>query len=132
MGESWESVDNRTSRHESNDAVIQAVLLYGSESCVLTTAMEQKLNAFHHRSTRYITRQHIRENPDGSWTCPSSKQVLETAGLFTIREYIKRRKNTIKTYLPSRPIYQKCISSKPLARNGNQSVWWCNQQTELD
>jgi hypothetical protein len=56
-------------------AVVQAVLLYGSESRVLTSGMLQKLDAFHHRCARYITGQHIRENPDGTWTYPPSMQI---------------------------------------------------------
>jgi hypothetical protein len=50
-----------------------------------------------------------------------SKEVLETARLIPIQEYIKQRKNARKTYIQTRPIYQKCINSKPLARN---AVWW--------
>jgi hypothetical protein len=50
-------------------------------------------------------------------------QVLEMAGLFSIQEYVSRQKNTMK-YILTRPIYQKCLASKPLARNVNQSVWW--------
>jgi hypothetical protein len=39
-------------------AVVQAVLLYGAESCVVTSTMEQKLEGY----TRYITRKHIQES----------------------------------------------------------------------
>jgi hypothetical protein len=54
-------------------AVVQAVLRYGAESWVLSLAMEKKLNSFHHCCAPYITGQHIRQNPDESWTCPSSE-----------------------------------------------------------
>ena len=50
--------------------VVQAVLLYGSESWTLTLVMEKKLQSFHRSCARYITGQHIRQNPDESWTCP--------------------------------------------------------------
>jgi hypothetical protein len=40
-------------------AILQAVLLYGAESWVITTGMQQKLESFHHRCSRYITGQHI-------------------------------------------------------------------------
>jgi hypothetical protein len=55
-------------------AVVQAVLLYGAESCVVTSTMAQKLEALHHRCARYITRKHMQENPDGSWTYPPAKK----------------------------------------------------------
>ena len=36
-------------------AVVQAVLLFGSETWVLTLGMEKKLQSFHHSCARYIT-----------------------------------------------------------------------------
>jgi hypothetical protein len=105
-------------------AVVQAVLLYGSESWVLTRPLEYKLQSFHRRCARYITGQHIRQNLDGSWTCPSSAAVLEQAGLCTIQEYIQRRRTTVETYARSLPIYNRCEASHPLASNPNQCVWW--------
>ena len=105
-------------------AVVQAVLLYGSESWVLTQAMEKKLQAFHHRCARHITGQHIRQNPDETWTCPSSIEVLKMAGLWTIQEYIQRRRKTVMEYARTKYIFRKCAASSPLASNPNQLVWW--------
>jgi hypothetical protein len=45
-------------------AVVQAVLLYGSESWTMTSSMCKKLQNFHHRCARHITGQHIRMNTD--------------------------------------------------------------------
>lgn len=105
-------------------AVVQAVLLYGAESWVLTLAMEKKLQSFHRRCARFITGQHIRQNPDESWTCPSSKTVLKQAGLWTIQEYIQRRRSTVLRFAQSRPIYQRCVASRPLSSCPSQRVWW--------
>jgi exonuclease III len=105
-------------------AVVQSVLLYGSESWTLTLSMEKKLQSFHRRCARYVTGQHIRQNPDETWTCPSSEMVLEKAGLWTIQEYIRRRRATVKMYAASQPIFQRCRESSPLASNINQIVWW--------
>jgi hypothetical protein len=106
--------------------VIQAVLLYGSESWVLNSDMERKLQSFHRRCARFITGQHIRPNQDGTWTCPSSEEVLSQAGLWTIQEYIQRRKNTVKKFAFSTSAYQTCKTSRPLASNPNQKIWWQN------
>ena len=105
-------------------AVVQAVLLYGSESWVLSLTMEKKLQSFHRRCARYITGQHIRQNPDESWTCPSSSSVLLKAGLWSIQEYIQRRRSTVMKYAQSKFIYRQCEASIPLASNPNQLVWW--------
>ena len=112
-------------------SVVQAVLLYGSESWVLTLTMEKKLQSFHRRCARYITGQHIRQERDGEWTCPSSETVLKQAGLWTIQQYIQRRRNTVELYAQSRPIYQRCVTSQPLASSPNQLVWWHLPRTML-
>jgi hypothetical protein len=108
----WGRVCKILSKEEANPkamatvykAVVQAVLLYGSESWVLSLTMEKKLQSFHRRCARYITGQHIRQNPDESWTCPSSSSVLLKAGLWSIQEYIQRRRSTVK-YAQSKFIY---------------------------
>jgi hypothetical protein len=50
-------------------AVIQAVLLYGSESWAMNNTMECRLQSFHSRCAHHITGQHIRQNADETWTC---------------------------------------------------------------
>jgi hypothetical protein len=58
-------------------AIIQTELLYGSESWTLTGRMIGKLRSFHHRVARYITGRHIKELEDGTYFCPSMKDVLK-------------------------------------------------------
>ena len=65
-------------------AIIQTVLLYGSESWTLTIGMIGRLRSFHHRVARYITGRHIKELEDGTYFCPSMKEVLKAAGMETI------------------------------------------------
>ena len=69
--------------------IVQSVLLYGSESWVLTRQLEGRLESFHRRCARFVVGEHIHQNKDGSWTYPSSKRVLRKAGLLSIKEYIK-------------------------------------------
>jgi hypothetical protein len=47
-----------------------------------------------------------KENVDGSWTCPDSTETLETAGLFPIEEYIRRRKATVTNNAKNRYVYR--------------------------
>jgi hypothetical protein len=102
-------------------AVVQAVLLYGAESWVLSLAMEKKLDSFHHCCAWYITGQHIRQNPDESWTCPASSEyvLVIKAGLWTIKEYVRRRRSTVRRDIVAKFIYRKREASQPLASNPN-------------
>jgi hypothetical protein len=56
--------DSTKVKHGANHVIIQAVLLYGSESWALTESMECRLQSFHSRCASYITGQHIRQNSD--------------------------------------------------------------------
>jgi hypothetical protein len=105
-------------------AIVQAVLLYGSESWVLSERHWKDLRSFHNRCARHITGMHIRKNQDGTFTFPKTEEVLREAGLWSIEEYIQRRKDTIEKFAHGRPIYQQCIESTTLASNPNQLVWW--------
>jgi hypothetical protein len=108
--------------------IVQSVLLYGSESWVLTKPMIKKLQSFHRRCARYITGMHIRPNDpndlDGEWTYPPTATVLEAAGLWPILEYIRRRRETVLRFASERYIYRKCLASSPLANTRNLLVWW--------
>jgi hypothetical protein len=48
-------------------------------------------------------------------------KVLKKAGVLTIEEYIKRRRDTIMNYAEMRNIYGKCKSSRKKASN---LLWW--------
>ena len=105
-------------------AVVQSVLLYGSETWVLTERMKGMLNAFHHKCARFIAQEYIHQDDDGNWHYPRSATVLEKCGLFPLDEYIARCKSTVMDYVQSRPIYAVCCQSTPTAANVNQKVWW--------
>jgi hypothetical protein len=105
-------------------AIVQAVLLYGSESWAISTNKMRELNAFHNRCARVIARMPIQQDSEGTWTCPQTIEVLETAGLLPIQEYIRRRRATVLQYISTTSLYMKCKASKALASDPNQLVWW--------
>jgi hypothetical protein len=111
-------------------AILLSVLLYGSESWVISKSMLRSLESFHRRCARYITGRHIRENADGTWTCPDSSTTLSMAGLLPIDQYIRTRAATVMKYAKERFIYRRCLSSGPLASSVNQLVWWQQYSTD--
>jgi len=105
-------------------AIVQAVLLYGSESWTITTSIMQKIKSFHARVARSLTGRHIKQRPDGTWDCPPTTEVLEGAGLETIEEYIIRRRHTVRRFVRHRPLYEVCRRSRALGGNTKKVVWW--------
>jgi ssDNA-binding Zn-finger/Zn-ribbon topoisomerase 1 len=85
-------------------AVVQSVLLYGSESWTMTPQMLAVLRSFHHKIARRISGYLPQRNQDDTWHYPPITEALETAGLFPIEHYIRVRQNTIATYIATRPI----------------------------
>jgi hypothetical protein len=52
-------------------AVYQAILLYGCETWVISSATYKRLESFHHRIARQISRCRIHVDPNtGEWICP--------------------------------------------------------------
>ena len=48
-------------------AVTQVVLLFRSDTCLLTHSMDWSLSSFQHRVVRRLTRRQIMIQGDGSW-----------------------------------------------------------------
>ncbi len=70
-------------------AMVQAVLLYGTETWNLTQPLLQMLCSFHHHCTCYLTWMTITQLDNGEWVSPPSAVAREQAGLATIKEYIQ-------------------------------------------
>jgi len=104
--------------------IVQAILLFGSETLVVSDSHLKQFRSFHSRVGRHLTGRHIRQLEDGSWFCPPTVDILEDAGLQTINEYIRRRRQTVQSFTRHRPLYEACRRSTALATNTNKAVWW--------
>ena len=93
-------------------AIVQAVLLYGCETWVVTPAILQLLASFHNRIARRISGKMPRL-VQGQWVYPPLEDALAEAGLFPLEIYIRRRQDSIATYIASRPIYTNCCQADP-------------------
>ena len=113
-------------------AVIQAVLLFGAETWVLTTRMEKSLEIFQSRVARRITGRQLQRKKDGIWEYPSLAGALMEAGLVGIRTYITRRQNTVAQYIVTRPIVDlwKRATRRTGARVSRR--WWDQAGIDLE
>ena len=106
-------------------ATIQAVLLYGSKLWNLTTVMMKKLEGLYSTAAYRMTRTHTpRENNDGSWIYPASKDVFEEVGLHPIGHYIRVRRNSIIEFVATRPVYEFCKSTERKPGTSHHRKWW--------
>ena len=113
-------------------AVVQAVLLYGSETWNLTQSALARLEGFHVRAAYKMARKHQpRRGANKVWVYPKSADVLEECKMVTIAEYIQVCRQTIATYVATRPIFTACVEGKQ-QQGSMPRQWWWEQPMYLD
>jgi hypothetical protein len=94
-------------------AVVQAVLLYGSETWNLTNSALARLEGFHICSAYKMARKHRpKRGANEVWVYPKMADVLEECGMATIAAYIWSRCQTIAVYVATRPVFKACMEGK--------------------
>ena len=106
-------------------AIVQAVLLYGADSWVISKKDWQKLESFHNRALRYMTGQHIRKEGD-EWKYPNHTVLEGQCQLFPIQTYIKRRRGTLWKYLKEyrKELVEEMEKASVPPKNVNKILWW--------
>ena len=64
--------------------VVQAVLLYGADSWVISERNMRKLEAFHRRAIQHMMGEHIRKVAADEWVHPDHRKLLFKCRLFPI------------------------------------------------
>ncbi len=77
-------------------AVVQAVLLYTSETWNLTKAVLARLEGFHVQAAYRMAQVHRPKRMAGNqWVYPKTSDVLEECGMATMQPYIQKCRATI-------------------------------------
>ncbi len=112
--------------------VIQSILLYGSESWTLHTALLARLEGFHICAVWRMSWEHKpRREAHGVWTESNSGDVLEEVCLHTMEEYIQRNRNTGDKWIPTNPLFAGCLEGTRLQGYPRHLFWW-EQEFDLD
>ncbi len=85
----------------------------------------------HPAAYRMARRHKPRRGPGNVWIYPKSEDVLEECELRTVADYIATRRQTIVTYVATRPILDDCRQGKR-KRGAVPHRWWWEQQMDLD
>ena len=80
-------------------AVIQAVLLFGAETWVVTPRMGKSLGAFQTQVARQLMGNLPHRTTNGMWGYTSASAARRATGFFTMEEYLRRRQNTVTQYI---------------------------------
>ena len=89
-------------------AVVQAVLLFGSESWVLSAAMEKTVEGVHTGFLRRIMGKRAQRITGGMWVTPAAGEVWEAMGTQLAATYIGHRQGTVAQWVALHPIFKFC------------------------
>jgi hypothetical protein len=113
-------------------AIIQAILLYGSESWVISRTAMARLEGFHIRAAyRMAKTNRPKRGSNREWIYSRSEDVLKECGMRTMEEYILARRQTIAVYVAARPILNECRQGE-CKRGAIPRCWWWEQPMDLD
>jgi hypothetical protein len=116
-------------------AVVQSILLFGSETWVVTKPILQALEGFHKRVARRLSgKTPYLCQATGEWIYPPIDKALEEVGLWPIEKYIEKRQNTVADYVATRPIFELCTEAEWQSGSATSRRWWdqVNHNSEED
>ena len=127
---SREGADKRVSGNFFK-AVVQAVLLFGAETWMLTPRVERALEIFMHGDARSITGKQPRRRGGGKWTYPHLKEAVREVGFEGIRKAVTRRQNTVAQYITTRPVMDLCERATQRVGVRASRRWWNQEGIDL-
>ena len=89
-------------------AVVQAVLIFGFETCEMTPLMIRDLGGLYNSVSQRIMVRQLRRRPDGIWEYPPLVEAMWEAVLEEVEPYVLRRQNKASQYIVTRPILEIC------------------------
>ena len=93
-------------------AVVQAVLLFGSEMWVVTPHVSRTLGGFQHRGRPPADWESASAAARRRMGVPPPGGTMREAGLEEVEEYIAWRQHTVTQYIATRPILDLCEEAK--------------------
>ena len=100
------------------------VLLFGSETWVLTPRLEKYLENFHHWVVRRMAGIVPKRQRDGIWVYAPIGAALEMVGLEDIGAYIARCHNTVAQYISTNIIMDLCLVVERKMGLRLYMQWW--------
>ena len=105
--------------------VVQAILLYGSETWVLLASMTNRIEGMHTEFLQMITGERSRKLGDGKWETPGEEVIREAVGIHLDRIYIERRQATVSKWVALHPLFELCTRETGYEGGGRRKkLWW--------
>ena len=105
-------------------AVVQATLLFGAESWVMSPQIGRTLGGFCRRVDRRM--ENIQSRRTGAGTCiyPPLDVEMKAVGMEEVETYVLRLQNTVTQYISTRPILELCLAAEQCPGVRVLKIWW--------
>ena len=124
-----EGEDLRTSGHLYL-AVVQAIMLFGAETWVITLRIGRLLGSFHHGESRKMAGMKIWRRMYRFCAYPQLEYAMWLVGFEDMESYISRRHNVFLRYIATQPILNFCLEVERRPGSRVPKRWW--EQSGLD
>ena len=114
------------------NVVVQMVLLYESESWVMSLWIGKEMCVFHHQVIRRLMGCMPQWNGDRTWTYPTLGEVMVEAVIQEIETYFACRQNNVSQYIATRPILDLCLAAGRRPRAPVLKRWWYQGSINLE
>ena len=118
-----EGVDSRT-LGRIYMKVVQAVLLYGSETWVMAPHIGRDLSGFHHSVALSLAVWQPYRGIDERWSYPPLEEAMEYAGLQEVDTYVSHRQKTVTQFTATRTIIDLCMATERHIGLRVYMWWW--------
>ena len=105
-------------------AVVQAVIIYGSETEVMTPRMRGGLDGFHPRVDCRLTERQPWILWYGGWVDPLLEEALAEAGLQEVETYVSQCQNKVAQFIATRPIMDLYLAAAQRLGSSVAKRWW--------
>ena len=126
---SKEGAYSRTSGHIYL-AVVQSVLIYGSEMWVMTPRIGRGLGRLYHRVAHRLTWRQPWRGQDGVCVYLPLEDSMVEVRLRGAKTYVSCRQNTVTQFIATRPIMDLCLAAEWMPGSRVAKQWW--EQDGLD
>ena len=82
--------------------------MYGSETWVLSSSMEKRIEGSHTEFLQMITGKRGKHLRYGIWETPGAEGIREAAGTQSARIYIEQLQATVAQWVGLRPLFKVC------------------------
>ena len=104
--------------------VVQSVIIFGSETWVMTPRIVRLLGGFRHRVARRLTVRQPWQGRVGLWSYLPLEDTMAGALLQEVDTYVSFRQNTGVQFIATRPIVDLCLAAEQIRVTQVSRRWW--------